>query len=59
MSMNTVAIPNIDVKFWTQKSEFPPGDLLRSLNQPKITKHIPFKLTDIQCDQINDEITIM
>ena len=47
MSMHTVAIPNIDVKFWTRKSEFPPGGLLRSLNQPKVTRHGPFELTDI------------
>ena len=33
VSMNTVAIPNIGVKFWTCKSEFPQGNFLRSLTQ--------------------------
>ena len=57
--MNTVAIPNLDVKVWTQKNELSKGNLLRSLTQPEITRQRPFKLTYIEYDKINDEITSM
>ena len=57
--MSTVAIPNIDVKVLTRKSEFPQGNFLRSLTQPKITRQRTFKLTDIEYDQMKDEIEIM
>ena len=40
LSMNTVGIPNLYIKVWTHKSDFPQGDFLRSLTQPKITKQI-------------------
>ena len=35
--MSTVGIPNLDVQFWTQKSDLPQGNLLRFLTQPEIT----------------------
>ena len=57
--MNTVSIPNLDVKVWTWKSEFPQGSFLHSLTSPKITRQISFKLTDIEYDQIKDEIASM
>ena len=57
LSPKTVAIPNIDVKFWTKKSEFPQGDLLHSLTQSEITKQRPFEPTDIEYDGIKDEIS--
>ena len=57
VSMNALAIPNIDVKFWTKKSEFPQGDLLHSLTQSEITKQRPFEPTDIEYDGIKDEIS--
>ena len=54
-SMNTVAIPNLDVTVWTQKSELTQGNLPRSLTQPKITRQRSFELKDIEYDQIKDE----
>ena len=59
VSMNTVAISNIEVKVWTQKSELPQGSFLRSLIQPKITRQIHVELTDIDYDLIKDEILRM
>ena len=59
MSMNKVAIPNIGVKVWTQKSAFPQGDFLCSLAKPTITRHRPFNLTENQYDQIQYGITRM
>ena len=56
VSMNPVAITNIDVKVWTRKSELPQGSLLLSLTQPKTTIQIPVELTDIEYDLTNDEI---
>ena len=47
------------VKVWTRKSELPQGNFLRSLTQPEITIQRPFKLADIEYDQINDESTSM
>ena len=57
--MNTVAIPNLDVKVWTQESDFPQGNLLRSLTQTEISRQITFKLTYIEYGLINDEISSM
>ena len=57
--MNTVAIPNIDFKVWTRKSKFPPGNYLCSLTPTKITRQIPFELTDIDYDLRKDEIARM
>ena len=54
--MNTVYIPNIDVKVWTHRSEFPQDNFLGSLTQTKISIQRPFELTDIDYDQIKDEI---
>ena len=54
--MNTVAIKNIDVKVWTQKGEFLQGNFLRSLTIPEITRQRTFELTDIEYEQIRDEI---
>ena len=45
VSMNTVAIQNIDVKVWTLKSELPKGDFVHYLTQPEITKQRTLKLT--------------
>ena len=55
--MNTVAIKNIDVKVWTQKGEFLQRNFLRSLTKPEITRQRTFELTDIEYEQIRDEIT--
>ena len=48
--MNKVAIPSLDVKVWTWKSDFPQGIFLCSLSQPKITRQRPFELTEIKYD---------
>ena len=39
--MNTVAIPNLSIKFCTHKRDFPQGGLLSSLTQLKITIQRP------------------
>ena len=57
--MNTITIPNLDVKVWTRKSELPQGNFLRSLTQPKISRQIPFKLIEIEYDLIKDKIARM
>ena len=59
VSMDTVSIPNLDIKVCIHKSEVPQWNLLRSLNQPKITRQSHFKLTETECDLIKDEITSM
>ena len=53
--MNTVAIPNIDVRVWTHKGDFPLGHFLCSLTQPKNTTQGPFEMTGIEYDLINYE----
>ena len=42
VSIMTVAILNIEAKFWTWKNEFPQGSYLCSLTQPeiKIQRHL-------------------
>ena len=50
VSMRTVSIPNIGVKVWTHKNEFPQGNYLRSLTHPEIRRVRSFKLTDIEYD---------
>ena len=55
VSMNTVAITNLEVKVWTRKSELPQGNFLHSLTPPKITRLRPFELTDTEYDIIRDE----
>ena len=57
--MNTVAIPNLNVKVWTRKKELPQGNFLRSLISPKITRQRPFKLIEIEYDIIKYEIESM
>ena len=52
--MNTVAIPNIQIKVWNRKSDLPQGDFLRSLTPPKITRQRTFELKEIQYDIIRD-----
>ena len=47
------------IKFWTRKSELPQGNFLRSLTQPENTIQIPFKLMDIEYDQIKVEVERM
>ena len=47
VSMNAVAIPNIDVKVWARKSELLQWNLLPSLTQPKITRQRPLEVTYI------------
>ena len=59
VSMNTVSIPNISIKFWTCKSEFSLIKFLCSLTPPKITRQRPFELTYIDYDLIKDEIGSM
>ena len=59
VSINTVAIPNLDVKVRTRKIEFPEGNFLRSLNQTEITRQRPFKLTGINYELIKYEIERM
>ena len=43
------------INFWTRKSDFSQSNFLRYLTQPKITRQRPFKITDIEYDQIKDE----
>ena len=50
--MRTVSIPNIDVKVWTRKSDFPQGNFIRYLTTTEIKIQIPFKIKDIEYDQI-------
>ena len=58
--MRTVAIPNIDINVWTQKSAFPIGNYyLCSLMKPEFTRQRHFKLTDIEYDIITDETAMM
>ena len=59
MPTRKVYFTNLDVKFWTWKSEFPQGYFLCSLTQPKITRQRPFEITDIEYDVINDSIETM
>ena len=47
-SMKTVYIPNIYIKVWTQKTDFPLVDFLTSFTHPEIARHIPLELTDIE-----------
>ena len=42
VSINTVAIPNLDVNVWAHKSELTQGGFLRYLTQTEITRQIPF-----------------
>ena len=48
--MRTVYIPNIDVKVWTQKNEFPQGNYLHSLTKTETTRQRYFELMDIGYD---------
>ena len=59
VSINTVAITNLEQKVWTWKIELPQGNFLHSLTQPEITRQIPFKRTDIEYNWIKYEIAIM
>ena len=52
--MNTVSIPNLDVKVWTWESELPQGNFPRFLTQPEIKIPRPFELTEIWYDLIKD-----
>ena len=54
--MRTVDITNIYIKVWIRKSEFPQGNLPRSLTQPRNTIQRPFEIMDIKYDRINVEI---
>ena len=56
VSMKKVSITDIDVKFWTRKSELPQGNFLRSIPQSEITRQRDFELTDIEYDCIMNEI---
>ena len=55
----TVSMSKFAIKGWTQKNEFPHGEYLRSLNHPSIAIHRPYDITDIQYDEINNEIESM
>ena len=54
-----VAIPNLYIKVWTRKSDPPQGNLLHPLIQSEITRQRSVELTDIEYDQIKDEISRM
>ena len=57
--MRTVDIPNIDIKVWNWKSEFPQGNYMFYLTHSVINRKITFKLMDIEYDQIKYKITRM
>ena len=59
ISTKTVYFPNIDIKVFNRKSEFPQSNFLRSLTEPEITRKIPFKLTYVEYDRIKDEMARM
>ena len=42
VSMNTVDIPNLDIRVWNWKRDLPQGNLLRSLTPPEIIRQRPF-----------------
>ena len=54
--MRIVDIPNIYIKVWTQKNEFPQRKNIRYLMQASIIRQRKFELSDIEYDQIKDEI---
>ena len=56
--MRIVDIPNIYIKVWTQKNEFPQRKNIRYLMQASIIRQRKFELSDIEYDQIKDEIKI-
>ena len=56
VSMNTVAIPNLDVKVWTRKSELLQGNFQHYLTQPEFIRQRPFEPTDIEYDLIKDKL---
>ena len=55
ISTKTVYFPNIDIKVFNRKSDFPLRNFLCSLTEPEITRK-PFKLTYIEYDRIKDEM---
>ena len=57
--MNTVSIPNLDVKICTWKSQLTQGNFLHSLIQLETKIQIPFEPTDIDYDQIKEKISRM
>ena len=54
MSINTVAIPNLDVNVWNQKIDLQQGNFPCSLTQPEITRQIPFEITYIEYELIKN-----
>ena len=56
VSINTVAIPDLNIKVSTWKSEFPQGTFLHSLTPTKITRQRPFELIYIEYDLMKDEL---
>ena len=59
VSMNEIVLPNTEVKLWTRKIEFPQVNFPHFLTQPKITRQRTLKITDIEHDRIEDEISRM
>ena len=57
--MSTVAIPDLNSKILTRKSELPQGNLPCSLTQNKITRKTNLKLTYIEHHLIKDEVANM
>ena len=53
--MRTVDIPNHGIKVWMQKNELPLDNYLHSLTKREIKRQRPFKLMEIDHDQIKDE----
>ena len=52
--MRKAAIPNLEVKVWTQKNELPRGEKLCSLTQNSVTTRRSFVITDIGYDRTKD-----
>ena len=59
ITLRKTAIPYLYIIFWTRNSEFPQRHFLCSLTQPEITRQRDLELTDIEYDQIKDEISMM
>ena len=57
--VSTVTITNIDVAFWTYKIKYHRVNICFPLTQPTITRQLRFELTNIDYDQIKDEIASM
>ena len=59
VSIRTIYISDLDINVLTQKSELPQGNFLGSLVKPETTRQRTFEPTEIEYDQIKDEISRM